>query len=458
MQIQFSGGAGGDVTGSLHIVEAGGRRFLLDCGMIQGDANAERRNLLPFDFDPESMDAVLISHAHIDHIGRLPLLVKRGYRGPIYAQRATADLMPIMLLDAAGIQEGDAERFNRRLRSGQQPMEPLYTRRDVEQCLSLIQACEDQTDIDLGEGVVMHLHEAGHILGACSIELRHGGKTLLFSGDLGPRNTPILRDPAPPPSADLVLLESTYGDRLHRDKAMTISEMGEILDTAARTGGKVIIPAFAVGRTQELLYWMAQYYEEWNLRMFRIFIDSPMAIKVIDVYERNKDLFDEHAREVWQKKPNPFSMPNLTLSESVEDSQAINEVRGPAIIIAGSGMANAGRVLHHLRHHLPNPTTQVCIVGYQGYGTLGRRLVDGAKTVRIHGRDVPVKATVHTLGGLSAHADQKGLTDWYGEIKNRPPVVLVHGEDKAREAMAAKLAELYGADVDLAMPGETRTV
>ena len=459
MRVQFSGGAGGDVTGSCHIIEAAGKRLLFDCGMIQGDANADRRNFEPFDFDPSSIDALIVSHSHIDHIGRVPLLVKRGFRGPIYSQKASCDLMPIMLMDAANIQEGDAERFNRkRRRKGQEEAVPLYTREDVEQALELLQPCPYGQDISIFEGITLKLHDAGHILGAASVELRADGRTLVFSGDIGPRNTPILRDPARLTNADLVLLESTYGDRNHRDRNMTMSEFHEILERAARVNGKVIIPAFAVGRSQELLYYMASHFDEWGLSRFKIFLDSPMAVKVVRVFERNHDLFDEEATKVWSQRPTPFTMPNLVLSESVEQSMSINEVEGPAIIIAGSGMANAGRVLHHLRHHLPNPKTQVCIVGYQGYGTLGRRLVDGAKFVRIHGYDVQVRATVHTLGGLSAHADQSGLLDWFSSFEPKPPVVLVHGEDKAREAFAAKLKADFGCDVELAQPLQYREV
>lgn len=458
MRIQFSGGAGGDVTGSLHIIEAAGQRILLDCGMIQGTPEAELRNAEPFDFDPAAIDALIVSHAHIDHIGRIPLLVKRGFKGRILAQKATADLMPIMLLDAAGIQEGDAERANRKRRDSESPVIALYTVSDVEQVLPMIEPCAYNEVIDVLPGVQMMLHDAGHILGAASVELRSEGRTLVFSGDIGPRNTPILRDPAALKKADLVLLESTYGDRLHKDRNMTMSQFGDILQSAAETGGKVLIPAFAVGRSQELLYALAMHYAEWGVERFRIFLDSPMASKVVKVYEENQDLFDEEAKRVWAKRPTPFTMPNLTLTETSEESKAINGVEGPAIIIAGSGMANAGRILHHLKQHLADPRTHVCIVGYQGYGTLGRRLVDKAEVVRIHGQSVPVRAQVHTLGGLSAHADQKGLSDWYSSFDPKPPVVLVHGEDRAREAFAAHLESTFAADVALAQPRETRRV
>lgn len=458
MRIQFSGGAGGDVTGSLHIVEAAGHRILLDCGMIQGTPEAELRNMEPFDFDPTAIDVLIVSHAHIDHIGRVPLLVKRGFRGRILTQKATADLMPIMLLDAAGIQESDAERANRKRGDSEAEVIALYTREDVKDVLPMIEPCPYNEVIRVADGVEMVLHDAGHILGAASVELRADGKTLVFSGDIGPKNTPILRDPAALKKADLVLLESTYGDRLHKDRNMTMSEFGEILHKAAADNAKVLIPAFAVGRSQELLYALAMHYDEWGVDRFKIFLDSPMAQKVVEVYEKNKDLFDEEAKKVWSQRPTPFSMPNLTLSETADESKAINNVEGAAIIIAGSGMANAGRILHHLKFHLGDPRTHVCIVGYQGYGTLGRRLVDKAEFVRIHGENIEVRAQVHTLGGLSAHADQKGLTEWYESFDPKPPVVLVHGEDKARDAFAAHLNSLFGADVELAQPHDVREV
>jgi len=465
MDVRFYGAAG-EVTGSCHEVEAAGRRLLLDCGMIQGSAADERRNRDEFPFDATAIDAVLLSHAHIDHCGRLPLLVQRGFSGPILTHRATADLLRVMLEDAARLAAADAERAARHKAQGRNvdgdELDPLFTLADVQRVLKQVRGLEYDTPTDVFPGLVATFRDAGHILGAASVELREGSgdaaRTLVFSGDLGPRGTPILRDAAVPPRADLLLLESTYGARAHRERAETVAELGDIFHRAWRDGGNVIIPAFAVGRTQELLYWFAQNFDEWGLSRWRIFLDSPMAIRVVDVYDRHTDLFDPDARAVWAGKPHPFKLPNLQLCADPAQSRAINEIHGGAIIIAGSGMCNGGRVRHHLRHHLPYERNHVVFVGYQAQGTLGRRLVDGAAWVRLMGNDVTVRAQRHTVGGLSAHADQPGLLDWYGRIEGRPPVVLVHGEDPAREALAEALRTRFGAEVSLAHAGDKRTV
>ncbi|MEI2456014.1 MBL fold metallo-hydrolase [Lysobacter firmicutimachus] len=457
MQVHFHGAAG-EVTGSLHEVHAAGRRILLDCGMIQGSPEAERRNFDPFGFEPTALDALVISHAHIDHIGRVPLLVRRGFRGPIYAQAATAELMRIMLLDAASISESEAERSNRRRGDGEPEALPLYTRDDVEASLRQVRPLAYDARETILPGVDIAFREAGHILGSSAVELWAEGRKLVFSGDIGPKGTPILRDPAPIDAADLVLMESTYGDRLHKDRAETILELGRVLDAAWNDGGNVLIPAFAVGRSQELLYWFAKYWDEWQLARWRIFLDSPMAAKVVGVYDRHTALFDEDALRVWQERPNPFRLPNLQFSETAEQSMAINRIERGAIVIAGSGMANAGRILHHFKHNLGKPQTRVVFVGYQAEGTVGRRLVDGAQWVRIHGRDVRALAQRHTIGGLSAHTDQRGLIEWYGNIAGHPPLALVHGEDKAREALAGEIGERYGVEVALARPGMTLQV
>ena len=452
MRVHFHGAAG-EVTGSLHEVEAGGRRILLDCGMIQGNREDEARNVAPFPFDPADIEALVLSHAHIDHIGRVPLLVKRGFRGPIYAQAATADLMPVMLLDAASLAESDAERANRRRRPGEPEAMPLYTKGDVQAAMKQVRTLPYDSRTTLLPGVELQLRDAGHILGSSIVELWADGRKLVFSGDLGPKGTPILRDPAAVTEADLVLMESTYGDRNHRDRVETIHELEGILDEAWRTRGNVLIPAFAVGRSQELLYWFARHWDDWQMGRWRVFLDSPMASKVVDVYHRHADLYDEDARRVWSGKPNPFRLPNLRISESIDDSMAINRIESGAIIIAGSGMANGGRILHHFKHNLGRRNAHVVFVGYQAQGTLGRRLVDGARWVRIHGQDYRVNAQRHTVGGLSAHTDQRGLMDWYSNFAGHPPLVLVHGEDKAREALAGEIGERHGIEVMLARPG-----
>ncbi len=463
MKITFVGAAGGMVTGSCHLLDAAGKRVLLDCGMVQGSRDADQINAQPFAFEPTQIDALVLSHAHIDHIGRVPLLVKRGYTGPIFAQAATCDLLPIMLLDAANIAFHDADYVNRHRAAGAPEVVPLFNSDDVQKVLGQLRPLDYETDTQILPGIQIRLHEAGHILGSSVIELHAdeagARKSLLFSGDIGMRGTPILRDPATPlPNADIVLMESTYGDRNHKDRLATVAELGEIFDAAKAAGGNVLIPAFAVGRTQELLYWFAEHFDDWKLGDWKIFLDSPMAAKVTEVYDRHHELFDPNARKVWDGKINPFKLPNLSITSDVQQSMAINQIHGGAIVVAGSGMANAGRIRHHLRNNLANPATRVIFVGYQATGTLGRLLVNGLKHVKLFGQDIPVNAKIHTVGGLSAHADQDALLDWYGGIAGHPPVALVHGENPAREALAKKLHDRFGVDVTLSEPGMTRDV
>ena len=461
MKVRFHGAAG-EVTGSCHEVEVDGKRLLLDCGMIQGSERDEARNGEPFPFDVRAIDAVVLSHAHIDHCGRLPLLVRRGFKGPIHMQAATADLVDIMLQDAASLAQMDADRDNRYRRDGRDDHQPLFTREDARQVMRQARGHHYDTPVDVFPGVELLFRDAGHILGSASVQLRSGtgakARVLVFSGDVGQIGTPILRDPATVPAADLVLLESTYGNRRHRDRAGTVAEFGDIFAKAHRDGGNVLFPAFAVGRSQELLYWFARHFEDWQLARWQIFLDSPMATKVVAVYDRHEALFDEDARRAWRSRPHPFRLPNLHFTEDVAASQAINRIKGGAIIIAGSGMCNGGRIRHHLRQNLPDARNHVVFVGFQAQGTLGRRLVDGAERVRLFGEDVNVRAQRHTVGGLSAHADQQGLVDWYNAIGGKPPVVLVHGEDDAREALALRLRDESGADVALATPGMERLV
>ncbi len=455
MQLEFFGAAG-EVTGSCHIVRTGGRELLLDCGMIQGGADAPARNRRAFPFEPSAIDAVVLSHAHIDHCGRLPLLVSRGYRGPIYTNPACADLLPILLRDAANLALRDAERTNRHLEAGAEHARPLFDLEDVEAVLRQLKVVAYDTALELSPGIGVRVREAGHILGSSSIEMwiEEGGtrRKLVFSGDLGQYDTPILHDPFAFESADLVLMESTYGDRRHRGRENTVRELGAILAQAARDGGNVIVPAFAIGRSQELLYLLAQHYGEWHLERWKIFLDSPMAIAASRVYWKHPDRFDAEASRLRASFRGMPPLPNLVLSESPDESRAINDIRGGAIIIAGSGMANGGRVLHHLKHNLERPECHVVIVGFQAPGTLGRQLVDRLPQVRIHGRQLRVAAQVHTLGGLSAHGDQEQLLRWYDNFKNRPPVFLVHGELPAAEALAVKLRE-RGASATVTRPG-----
>ena len=467
MDIVFHGAAG-EVTGSSHLVEVAGKRVLLDCGMVQGERQgrpnrpdgerkADERNAADFPFDPASIDVLVLSHAHIDHTGRVPLLVKRGFAGPIFTHPATIDLAAIMLSDAAHIAQMDAEQDNRDLQPGQRPSVPLYTRDDVDAATKSMRPVEYGAPIEILPGVRLTLRDAGHILGSAIVEIdamEDGtARKLVFSGDLGPDHTPILCDPAPVPAADLVVMESTYGDRLHKSQEDTIAELASIFAAAHRDGGNVVIPAFAVGRTQELLYFFAEHFDAWNLGAFKLFLDSPMAIRVTAAYDRHENLFDGEARQLWAARPHPLRLPNLTLAEDGAASRAINAIHDHAVIIAGSGMCTGGRIRHHLRHNLANPSAHIVFVGYQAVGTLGRTLVEGAKHVHLFGEDIPVRARVHTVGGLSAHADREGLSAWYGKIAGHPPVCLVHGEDPGRSTLARELKSRWGSRVTLPMPG-----
>lgn len=487
MDIVFHGAAG-EVTGSCHLVEAAGKRVLLDCGMVQGErqgwpsrpegerqggpnrpqdgGSADSRNAADFPFDPKSIDVLVLSHAHIDHTGRVPLLVKRGFAGPIFTHPATIDLAAIMLADCANIAQMDAELENRHLQPGQKPAVPLYVQDDVDAATRLMQPVGYDAPREILPGITLTLRDAGHILGSATVELdaseQIGGgasvRKLVFTGDLGPKNSPILCDPAPVPAADLVVMESTYGDRLHKSHEDTAAELAGIFAAAHKDGGNVVIPAFAVGRTQSILYIFAEHFDAWGLGAFRIFLDSPMAIRVTAAYGRHEDLFDAVAKKLWATRPHPLQLPNLVLTADGEASRRINAIHDHAVIIAGSGMCTGGRIRHHLRHNLANPAAHIVFVGYQASGTLGRVIVDGAKHVRLFGDDIPVRAHVHTVGGLSAHADRDGLAAWYGKIAGHPPVCLVHGEDPARSKLADELKAEWGSKVTLPMPGTRVTV
>jgi metallo-beta-lactamase family protein len=457
MQLEFFGAAG-EVTGSCHVIDCGGRRLLLDCGLIQGGPAPDERNRQPFPFTAADIDAVVLSHPHIDHCGRLPLLHRRGFRGPVFATPACRDLARILLMDSAAMQARDAERETRkRQRNGRGPVvEPLYTADDAEAVLGLIRTVPYHRDQEVLPGVTLTFRDAGHILGSASVWLRlaEGGleRTLVFSGDLGQYDSPILCDPEAGPRADLVLLESTYGGRLHRDRPATLVEFGEILRAARRDGGNVLIPAFAVGRSQDILYEMGTHFDAWGLADWRIFLDSPMAIDASEVYWRHPELFDEEAREMKLRSKGMPALPNLTLCRSVEESMAINRMPGGAIVIAGSGMCTGGRIVHHLKHNLSRPECDVIFTGFQAAGTLGRAIVDGREEVRIHGSPVRVAARVHTLGGFSAHGDQADLLRWYAGVGGRPPVWLVHGETESSEALRDVL-RASGATAEVARPG-----
>jgi metallo-beta-lactamase family protein len=459
MQLEFYGGAG-EVTGSCHILTVGGRRLLLDCGMIQGGGTPHERNRAPFPFDAARVDAVILSHAHIDHSGRLPLLRQRGFRGPVYANPACRDLVRILLADGANMAERDAERENRRRQKAGDPrrVEPLYTLEDALDVLQQFRTVRYGHALEVLPGVELTFRDAGHILGSTSVwlTLREGEleRRLVFSGDIGQYDSPILRDPEAGPGADLVLLESTYGGRLHRDRAATLEEFGQILRDARRDGGNVLIPAFAVGRSQEMLYELATHFDAWQLGDWQVFLDSPMAIQASEVYWKHSDLFDEEAQEWHTRSLSLPPLPNLQLCRTADESMAINRIAHGAIVIAGSGMCTGGRIVHHLKHNLARPECDVVFTGFQAQGTTGRAIVDGRDYVRIHGSPVKVAARVHTLGGFSAHGDQQDLLRWHAAIPGQPPVWLVHGEASAAEGLRDAL-RARGVGAEIAVPGIT---
>lgn len=451
-------GAAREVTGSSHLVEVGGRRVLLDCGLVQGGHDEDERNRAPFPFDPASLDAVVLSHAHIDHSGRLPLLIARGYKGPVYTQHASADLARIMLRDSAFLQEKEAEWDNRkRARKGLDPVTPLYTMREARRALQRFRGIDYEAPVEIVPGVTLTLRDAGHILGSSIVELhlreRGAARTLVFSGDLGHAGAPILHSPTRVREADVVVMEGTYGERLHRSREETLRELHEILREARADHGNVLIPAFAVGRSQDLLYLFARHFREWDMDAWSVFLDSPLAIEATEIYARHRELYDAEARHLWAHRAADALVPNLHLTRTTLQSMRLNRLRSGAIIMAGSGMCTGGRIKHHLKNNVWREECHVVIVGFQARGTLGRALVDGAHQITLWGETMRVAAHVHTIGGLSAHADQQGLLDWHAGFEGRPRTCLVHGEPEALDVLQSKLVARQ-ADVRIPSHGD----
>ena len=449
MKIHVAGAAGGEVTGSAYYVQTDRAAVLVDCGQFQGTRKSETLNrwLPP---SRVKLDAVLITHAHLDHVGRLPILAQRGHRMPVYATEATIEMAALILRDSAHILAADAEHKNRkRARAGEAPVPPLYTPEDAEAAIDLLRPVPYQQPVEIAPGIQAIWAEAGHMLGSASIQLivEEGGrrKKVVFSGDLGPKSAPILRTYEPFHEADAVFMESTYGSRDHRPFAQTVEEFVTIVRDAIASGGKMLVPTFAVGRAQLIAGLLGWMFRNQKARPFPIFLDSPMAIQALEIYAKHRELFDDEALKFIQERPLLEDLRTMKLCVTAEDSKRINDQPGPCLVMAGAGMCNAGRILHHFKANLWKPETHVLIVGYQAAGTLGRQLVDGAETVKIFGEKIAVKANVHTMGGFSAHAGQTDLLAWLAAIApSKPRVVLTHGETEARLGLEAQVRQRFG--------------
>ncbi|HSK65689.1 MAG TPA: MBL fold metallo-hydrolase [Anaerolineales bacterium] len=445
MRIHFHGAAQ-TVTGSQHLLEINGHRLLLDCGLYQGRRSETYERNLNFAHDPRKVDAVILSHAHIDHAGNLPNLVRNGYEGPIYATRATVDLSTIMLADSGRIQESDAEFVNRkRLARNEEPIEPLYTEADAARASQLFHAVEYDKPFVPVPGVVARFVEAGHILGsaAVSLEIEEKGQKVRFwfSGDIGRFKLPLLRDPILPDAAEYLLMECTYGDKPHNDPSQAAEEFQDVVSRTLKRGGKVIIPAFAVGRTQELVYHLNMMMFSRDVPPAPVFVDSPLAVNASMIFRKHPEIFDDETRWFVQQAQHPaLDFKLLTYVQSVEESKALNLRKDPMIIISASGMAETGRILHHLKNNIEDSKNTVCIVSWQAPHTLGRRLADREKQVKIFGEPYNVRAEVATIGGLSGHAGQDLLTRYAVNVKNTVrKIFLVHGEAGPAAALTEKL-------------------
>jgi metallo-beta-lactamase family protein len=465
MKITVVGAAGGEVTGSAYYVQTNQASILVDCGMFQGGKKSEALNRPPIG-PRQKIDAVVLTHGHLDHTGRLPLLTQRGHTMPVYATPATIDMASLIIRDSARIQAGDVKRKNRkRAQTGEAPVEPLYTEREAEDIISCCQPVPYNKPVKVATGIEARFVEAGHMLGSTSIELTVSEdgrqKRVVFSGDLGPKGVPMLHDFEPLRRADMVFLESTYGDRDHRPFDETVEEFTRIVQDAAVRRGRILIPTFAVGRAQLLTTLLSWMFRRNHLQPFPLFLDSPMAIEATKIYykhfQETPELFDERLLQYIRQKPIREDLRTLTPTVTATESAAISKCKPPYLVMAGAGMCNAGRILHHFKENLSKPETHVLIVGYQGRGSLGRRLVEGEGMVRIHGEEVTVKAQVHTLGGFSAHAGQKDLLAWFDALApSKPRVVLTHGEDGPRQTLAGLIQQRY--QLNSTLPAQKETI
>jgi len=448
MRVEFLGGVR-TVTGSATLLERGSLKWLVDCGMFQGGKELELRNWKIQPYHAKDLSFILLTHAHIDHSGLIPKLVKEGFRGKVICTKATLDLCEVMLQDSGHIQETEAEWQNRKgKRAGKGEAIPLYTIKDVEKSLQFFQTVNYDEKFQLANGVKVCFQDAGHILGSAIIELwvEEGGeeKKIIFSGDLGNFDQPIIKDPSLVEEGDVLWLESTYGNRLHKSREETLQELLKIVQAAIAHQAKVVIPAFAVERTQDIIYTLGQFIRKGSIPPIPIYIDSPLAISATEIFKRSADYFDQETRDLLSGGENPLELPEIIYTRTTEESKAINEDPRPGIIVSASGMCDSGRIKHHLKHHLWRETSHIVFIGYQAEGTTGRRIIDGAKAVRLFGEEIAVKAHIHTLGGFSAHADQKGLLNWISHIHNPQLVVYInHGEEKISMELSQLISEQF---------------
>lgn len=455
MKITFMGAAR-TVSGSCYIIECGGKRFALDCGLHQGNKEIEKRNWNIDEYGAKQLDFILITHAHIDHSGLLPALVSKGYKNPIYCTAPTRDLMEIMLLDSAHIQEMEAEWANRKLmRTGVQPVRSLYGIIDAENTVPLLATVEYDKVFEPAPGIKVAYKNAGHILGSAFIEIEYeeDGKVTkaVFSGDLGRPEQLIVENPDGVEHADYIFLESTYGNRNHPDEAHNLDELAEAIDYSYSNGEKVVIPAFAVERSQQIIYSLFLLQKQGRLPAdMPVYLDSPLAIRATEIFRKHPEFYDEQTQEFIRNGQHPLDLPNLHFTETRDQSQAINETKGPAVVISASGMANAGRIKHHLRHNLWKPGASVIFVGWQGVGTPGRKILGGAKKIRLFGEEVAIRAKIFTINGFSGHAGQDDLMDWLGSMRGKPvKVILVHGEAEVQKEFAELITEKFGFEVHI---------
>ncbi len=458
MKIRFLGAVNG-VTGSNHLIQVRGKNIMLDCGMYQG--KDEELNAEEFAINPADIDCLLLSHSHIDHSGRIPLLVKKGFKGLIYCSKPTYELCEIMLLDSAHIQETEAQwKNNKAKRSGRKLVEPLYTQQDALDSMQYFKPVLYDQIINIDENITVKFNDAGHILGSSIIEIWFKDEKdtikLVYSGDIGMREKPILKDPAQIDRADYLIMEATYGNRVHENIEKRTEELINIILKTTKRGGSVIIPSFAVGRTQELIYELNKYYDshlneigtkENELRKIPVYIDSPLAIKATEVFKRNSHAFDKEAKDYIMKGDNPLDFENLHFTHTAEESKQLNFLSEPKIIISASGMCDAGRIRHHLKHNLWKKEASIVFVGYQAEGTLGRRLLDGEKCVKLFGEDIMVNAEIYNVEGFSGHADKPALLNWIGSFKEKPGrIFIVHGEKESKESFCIDVKEKFNID------------